>query len=165
MLSGTVAPTQPQTYIRSTPRHRDSHIVGCRRFSRARVDCVRHITDTASSPRDGVWTGSTIRLGRNGRIYVRHYANPGKSDRHPRFYRRPRWSDRVVATAPPLVIQPEARSSTRRTASAWKFAADRSPKSGFGKRDTCRVRLRRLERLRVSGRWSSLGPRCDQDVT
>lgn len=81
-----------------------SHIVGCRRFSRARVDCVRHITDTASSPRDGVWTGSTIRLGRNGRIYVRHYANPGRSDRHPRFYRHPRWRDRVVATAPPLVI-------------------------------------------------------------
>ena len=43
------------------------HIVGCRRFGRARVDCVRHATDTASGPRDGTWTGFTVRLGHDGR--------------------------------------------------------------------------------------------------
>ena len=85
------------------------HIVGCRRFGRARVDCVRHATDTASGP--STWTGFTVRLGHDGRIYVRTYSNAGKSDRHPRFHRHPRWRRRVLATAPILILG--GRSSRR----------------------------------------------------
>ena len=35
---------------------------------------------------------------------LRTYANPGRSDRHPRFYRRPRWLSRTLATAPVLIL-------------------------------------------------------------
>lgn len=90
------------------PRAADTYsvvyIVGCRRFSRSRVDCVRHETDTADSY--DVWTGFTVRLGHNGRVYLRTYANAGKSDRHPRFYRSPRWLSRTLATAPVLILGP-----------------------------------------------------------
>lgn len=78
------------------------YIVGCRRFGRSRVDCVRHETDTVDSYDS--WTGFTVRLGHNGRVYLRTYANPGRSDRHPRFYRRPRWLSRTLATAPVLIL-------------------------------------------------------------
>ena len=88
------------------PRAADTYnivyIVACRRFSRSRVDCVRHETDTVDS--FDHWTGFTVRLGHNGRVYARTYANAGKSDRNPRFYRRPRWLSRTLATAPVLML-------------------------------------------------------------
>jgi hypothetical protein len=88
------------------PRAADTYsivyIVACRRFSRSRVDCVRHETDTVDSFDHR--TGFTVRLGHNGRVYVRTYAKAGKSDRNPRFYRRPHWLSRTLATAPVLIL-------------------------------------------------------------
>ena len=78
------------------------HIVACHRFTRSRVDCVRHVTDTSRS--FDSWDGFTVRLGHNGRVYVAIYRNAGRSDRHPRFHLYPRWERRKLATAPVLIL-------------------------------------------------------------
>jgi hypothetical protein len=73
----------------------DSYITRCRRFTPRRVDCLRL---TTYSPGDeSLWTAFTVRLGHNGRVYVRSYA-PAGTKRRPKFLRAPRWRPRELQT-------------------------------------------------------------------